>query len=697
MPEPTATRGLRVDIQGLRAIAVALVVIYHLWPTRLRGGFIGVDVFFVLSGFLITSHLISRPPRTGMDLLAFWGRRIRRLLPASLLVLAVTVVASWAVLPDSRWQGTAAQVRAAALYFVNWRFAHDAVDYLAQDAAASPVQHFWSLSLEEQFYLGWPILILLLGLLALLTRRRPMAWYAVGLGVVVVASFGWSVHETATDPAAAYFVTPTRIWELGVGGLAALVAYGRVLSRLAPTPRSVLALIGLAVVAVIGFVYDAGTPFPGWQAAVPVVATGLVLVADAPLSSPLVRVLGWRPVQWLGDVSYSVYLWHWPLIVLLPAARRHDKDALDNVVIIVLTLLLAAASKRWIEDYFRSATWNRRLVGTYAMGAVGMAVVAALSAGVIAQAQGRIEKDRVQLAAALQGNDPCLGAGATDPAHTCPPSAGAPVPSPALAADDKSQAYAAVSHRKDCWSYLPNFRTVTCRFGDRDADVRVALVGNSHAGQWLPALQRVAQEQHWRITTYLASQCAMADVAQTFDTDAHSAACRAWGRRTAAAVADSRPDLIVVSNRVSVAAVGAGSVASSQAAYEAGASRYLHEWADADIPVVVIRDTPAPGDGGMQLIPDCVGAHSQDYATACSGPRAQWLPADPTAAAAAALDDPLVHTVDLTDHICPGETCEPVVGGVIVYFDASHLTATYASTLARFLEPGLVAALRSGT
>jgi peptidoglycan/LPS O-acetylase OafA/YrhL len=685
--------GLRVDIQGLRAVAVTMVVVYHLFPSRLHGGFVGVDVFFVISGFLITSHLVSQAPRTGGDLLAFWGRRIRRLLPASLLVLAVTMVGSWALLPDTRWQSTALQIRAAALYVVNWRLAHDAVDYLSQDAAASPVQHFWSLSVEEQFYLVWPILILLLGLLAYVTRRRPMLWYAVGLGAVVVLSLLWSIHETAADPAAAYFVTWTRVWELGVGGLAALLARTELLASRAVLARTFAAAIGLIGMVAVGFGYDASTPFPGWQAGVPVLAAALVILADAPRWSLPVRILGMRPVQWLGDVSYSVYLWHWPLIVLVPAARHHDRDALDNVAIIVLTLVLAAASKRWVEDGFRTAAWMQRLRPTYAMGAFGMVVVVLLSAGVIRQAQHHIEEEHVRLAAALRSHDPCLGAGATDPSKHCAPATGAPVPSPALAATDKSDAYSAVSHGKDCWSYLPSFKTVTCQFGARDATTRVALVGNSHAGQWLPALQRIAEEKHWHITTYLASQCAMADVSQTFDTTAHSDACRAWAHRTAAQVAASKPDLIVLANRVSVTAVGKTSVADSQPAYEKGIGSILRTWSDAGVPTVVIRDTPAPGDGGMGFIPDCVGAHPDDYATACSGPRSEWLPADPGVAAAKSMADPLVSTVDLTDRICPDATCQPVVGGVIVYFDASHLTATYNSTLAPYLEPALIAGL----
>lgn len=683
----------RTDIQGLRAVAVSLVVVYHLFPDRLTGGFVGVDVFFVISGFLITSHLITRAPRGIGDLLAFWGRRIRRLLPASLFVLAVTMIASWAILPDTRWAATAQQDRAAALYVVNWRLAHDAVDYLAADSAASPVQHFWSLSVEEQFYLGWPILILVLGLLAVLTRRKSLGWYGAGLGVVVLGSFLWSIHTTATNPAAAYFVTQTRVWELGVGGLVAVAVRAGLFERLGAPVRIVLAWLGLAGIIAVSLTYTGAMPFPGWVAAAPVVATALVIAADAPRRglSP-VPMMGVRPVQWLGDVSYSVYLWHWPLIVLVPALQHHGRTRLDAVIVLVLTLLLAAASKRWIEDVFRTARWSRRLVPTYAMGIVGMGVVVAISASVVGAVHHREKVDESRLVAALASKDPCLGAGATDPERHCAPAVGPPIPTPALAAQDKSDAYADVSHGKDCWSYVPSFPTVTCHFGDPNGKVNVVLAGNSHAGQWLPALEEIAAEKHWRVTTYLASQCALSDVDQTFDTHAHAENCRRWADRTTQVITRSRPDLVVVANRISVSAWGAGSLAASQPLYQAGFERVLHQWAKAQLPVLILRDTPAPGGGGIDSIPDCVAEHGNDLA-ACSGKRSAWLPADPAIPAAVELHSRWIKTLDLTDRICPGLVCQGVVGGVIVYFDASHLTATYNRTLAPYLLPALTARL----
>ncbi|MDR2996939.1 MAG: acyltransferase, partial [Microbacterium sp.] len=278
---PREPRAVRADIQALRALAVGLVVLYHFWPKRLTGGYVGVDVFFVISGFLITSHLISKPPRNLLDLGNFWGRRVRRLLPASFLVLLVTLGASLIWAPATMWSNIAKQVAASAMYVENWFLAAESVDYLAADNAATPVQHFWSLSVEEQFYIVWPLLIALALLMAARAgwkgKRRVMT---LAVGTVVVLSLGVSIVLTATDPAAAYFVSWTRFWELGVGGVIAGVfpLIQRWLDR-APVARPVLALAGLIAVVISAVAYVPATPFPGVAAMLPVLGTAAVIAA----------------------------------------------------------------------------------------------------------------------------------------------------------------------------------------------------------------------------------------------------------------------------------------------------------------------------------------------------------------------------------------------------------------------------------
>jgi peptidoglycan/LPS O-acetylase OafA/YrhL len=687
--------GLRTDIQGLRAIAVAIVVAYHLAPGTLRGGFVGVDVFFVISGFLITAHLLAHPPARRRDFAGFWSRRIRRLLPAALLVLAATLVASRLIAPQTQWANTATQIRAAALYMVNWRLAGDAVDYLAAESAATPVQHFWSLSVEEQFYFVWPLLIGALVAIATLLRRhrtvkvRYQAVLALGLGGVVLASLLYSIHETRTSPPAAYFVTPTRMWELGLGGLVALFTAPRVFGRGDHTrtpPRAVAAALGwLGVLAIAwtAWAYSQSTPFPGYQAALPVVGGALVIIGHPRRGggAGLGTALAIRPMQWLGDVSYSVYLWHWPLIVLVPQATGHALDAVDRVLIVVATLALAGLTKILVEDRFRTPSWGRPLVKPYLLAAAGMAVVVGLGTAQIAEVSHLIGTTKLSLTRALKSHDPCLGAAALDPGKHCEPVPFSQVvPAPVQAAADKSDAYADVSHARDCSSYLPGFPMRRCTFGSRPSRVTIALVGNSHASQWLPALQELARRHHWRIDTYLASRCALAENPQDFDTSANTHACQTWVRRTTARIVAARPDLVVMTNRISSPAVGT-SLAHSGPAYAAGYRAVLNRFKAANLRVLALHDTPAPGFS----VPDCVAEHQDDY-TSCAGSPKDWIPADPIGAVVRSLRDPRIGYADLNRHICSPTSCGAVTGGVITYFDGSHLTASFNRTLAPYLD-----------
>jgi peptidoglycan/LPS O-acetylase OafA/YrhL len=718
-----AQRRARSDIQALRAVAVAMVLIYHLWPAELPGGFAGVDTFFVISGFLITSHLLASPPRTPVDLLRFWSRRIRRLLPAALLVLAVTLAASRWLTPDTQWDNTAKQARAAALYVVNWRLAADAVDYLASSNKPTPVQHFWSLSVEEQFYLGWPVLIFLLVLAGALLRRGARPIVAAGLAVVAAASLWYSIRETATDPARAYFVTWTRVWELGAGGvLAALVGGGRRVRGRAGR-RSALALVGFAAVVGSGFAFDGATPFPSWRALLPVLGAVLVIAAAAPDSGRCPgRLWATRPIQWLGGVSYSLYLWHWPLIVLVPYLGDGRLSGAEKIGIAAGSLVLAGLTKTLVEDPFRRPAWGRPLLKPYALAAVGMAIVVGGAALQIHEVSSREEAAGRQLRGQLQAlpaapaapapsavggtsgsaatsagltTPPlprsCFGAAALTPGWGCAAAtaSGTLIPSPLRAANDRSDAYASVSGKSDCFAYATSFRLITCSRGDPHATLRVALVGNSHAGEWLPPLERIATQQHWRLTTYLASQCAFADTAQTFPTHAGEQGCQQWTDKVRSAVVAGHYNLVVMTNRISVGAVGHSRYASGPL-YTRGYLSILRAFSAAHLRVVGIRDTPYP----RTIIPDCLASNPNNY-QACAGHRSSWLPPEPLLAAATELHDPKITTVDLTNRICQKSVCPAAVGHVPVYFDGSHLTATYATTLAPYLEPYLLHALGS--
>ena len=699
-----ANRTVRLDIQALRAVAVAMVVVYHLTPTVLPGGFVGVDVFFVISGFLITTLLVERPPTNGPRegvrwLLDFWARRIRRLLPASLFVLAATLVATWLVLPQTQWQATAEHARAAAVYVVNWALIRDAVDYLAAEQAPTTIQHFWSLAVEEQFYVGWPILILVLALLVRGGRRRLA--FALGIGVATIASFAYSVHLTATNPAVAYFSTGTRVWELGAGGLLAVVAPA-LAGRLGRWTPLLLATIGWIAVAVTGTRYSDSTPFPGWQAALPVAGTLLIIAAHREF-----RWQGLRPVHWLGDVSYSVYLWHWPLILLTPAAiaiiaGSPERGALDNAVILVATLVLSGLSKVHVEDRFRypkkspDVPVRRSLRATYVAAAMGMAVVVALASSLLGLVHHQRAVYREQLAQALTTNDPCFGAGAMNPSLGCPPPKGPLVPSPALAAKDFPPAYDKQANGEDCLARASDYPVVTCRFGEHGADVEVALVGNSHAAHWVPTLDTIAKDRSWRVTTYLAASCSGTYNLTALSTMSIARRCVGWGTDVVARLRSDPPDLIVFATHMGRSAWGINGIERSLPTFEAGFHRMFVDMARAERPIVVIRDTPQPIGHGVDSIPDCIAEHRGD-SESCDGRRAAWEIADPAASVARGLHarNLDITVADLNDFFCDKTTCFAAIGGVIAYFDGHHISATYARTLAPYLDKVLTSALLS--
>jgi peptidoglycan/LPS O-acetylase OafA/YrhL len=675
-PPPRSERpvqaGPRKDIQGLRAIAVALVVVYHFWPNRLTGGYVGVDVFFAISGFLITLHLLERPIRRPADLFAFWARRVRRLIPAATLVLVATLVASVVWLPQTVHARVAKEVIASAFYVENWMLAWTSTDYLATDQLHSPTQHYWSLSVEEQFYIMWPVII---GLAFLVCRRLSRSFRYAPLfviGAVSLLSLAWSAWFTQSDAAQAYFVTTTRVWELGVGAaLAAAVHAGLRLSS--PIIRALLVWGGLAAMIWAGSGFTAATPFPGLAALLPTVGAAMVIAARSDdLALGPRRLWSARPVQWLGDVSYSVYLWHWPAIVIAPFVLGEDNVTWwQKLVIIGIVLLLSSLSKRWVEDLMR---FTPAIARSTRRSFILLAACLAISATVAGLALW--QSDRVTAEAESVRVDPaaqCIGTDAfRDPA--CVGRTTALLTDPIQAAEDKPDVYA-----DDCWNNRPFTRHKVCSYGPKNATVTIALYGNSHAGQWHPPILKTAQERGWRVDTYIASECYSVDIPVSFGTKALEDNCVAWNAWARGRIVDGGYDLVVMSDRTLQPLAGVPA-AKKTAVAKASYNRVMDTFVEAGSRVLVIRDTP----GATDSLPDCVARYRDDVAKCATkespGPTSGLEP-DPLADAAAGRVGKDVTRLEVTNLLCRDGSCPAVLGGLITYFDHGHMTKTFSLTL----------------
>jgi peptidoglycan/LPS O-acetylase OafA/YrhL len=677
---PRPRSALRAEIQALRAVAVGLVLVYHLWPTAVPGGFIGVDVFFAISGFLITSLLLREIERTGRVSLAdFWARRARRILPAALLTILVCALATVAVVPLTHWQQFFAELRASTAYVQNWQLAHDAVDYLAAANAPSPVQHYWSLAIEEQFYLVWPVLITIA---LAVTHGRPAAarrrLVTLVLATATALSLLASVLHTSADPAAAYFVTPTRAWELGAGALLALAAP---FDRSPDAVRAVLSWVGLAAIAVAAVIYSGATPFPGSAALLPVLGALAVIRAGAPdLRWAPTGAMRLAPVQFLGDVSYSVYLWHWPLIVLAPFVV-HSDGAGVRIAILGLTIALAALTKRFVEDPARTAPLlaARPARWTFAAAAAATAAVLAVTALGTSHLEGEVRADELATQRVLDSHPRCFGAAARDPrGRPCanPALKDAVVPTP-LQAAKRPNAPCDVTERTGS--------VTVCAFA-RPAHPKgtIAIVGDSHAVHWRPALARVAQARGWRALSITRSGCPLSAAAPELQGRALRR-CEQWNRELPQWLARHREVSTVFAAQHSGSR---GTARGGRSAFAAQAAGYRRAWAalPASIErVVVLRDTPTmPG-----TTPTCVQqaiSGRRSAAESCAAQRRLALPPDPAEAAARAADD-RVRALDLSRWFCDERRCPPVVGGALVYKDVeSHITDVYAATLAPFLR-----------
>ena len=682
--KPGHARGFRPDIEGLRAVAIGLVLVYHAGVKQLPGGFVGVDVFFVISGFLITGLLIRELERNGrISLSNFYARRAKRLLPAAALVLAVTALLTWLTSAVTSWRTFGLDIVAASTYVVNWVLAGRSVDYLAEDVDVSPVQHFWSLAVEEQFYIVWPLLLVLVGLY--LRRRsgarlRPVL--AAAICLVVVPSFVWSVVMTAASPQQAFFVTTTRLWELGIG---ALVAIGSTLwARLPRLAAAVLGWLGLGVVAASGLLLTSESAWPGYLALAPTLGTAAVIVAGftAGRAGPG-ALLSWRPAVWVGGLSYSLYLWHWPLWVAA-TAQWGELGAKKGLLVMAASFVPAYVSHRLVENPVRfspavaastrlalSLGLNFSLLGVVS----GLVLVNAVGGGSSAPA-GQEASGGGAIVSGDHGSGPVPGTleGLAEETWW--------VPDATEATKDLPELY-----DQGCQVDQDSPEPIPCEWGDPHGEVVVAAVGDSKIAQWMSALDAIGEEQGWRIVSHTKSACVFSEAVQVNDGKPYTS-CSQWNEKVKQELVELDPDVVLTSHSAHLALWSEQDPTDSRNE-EAMTEGVVSAWsylAEHGIPVVAILDNPDP----RMSVYECVAEHPDDLAACTFDRDAGVAHSGRPAQLEAAERVPGARTVDTLDLICPTDTCVPVIGNVLVYRQTSHITDTYARSLTEPLAERLV-------
>src|SRR6202140_23124 len=644
----------RPDIEGLRALAVAVVVAFHCGISILRGGFVGVDVFFVLSGYLITGLLVTEVRTTGtINLARFYARRVRRLLPAMAVMVLTTLLVGAIILAPQELALAARAARATAVYLANVFFGINADNYFAGDVRTNPMLHMWSLAVEEQFYLFWPFL--LLSVWRFRSSRRALAVLLLTASAVSLAG---CIYLTAHGSLFAFYGLHTRVWEFGLGGLASLIPRGApVLPRgawLATGWSGLLLILGSAV-----WVTDE-VGFPGWVALVPVIGTCATLVAGSELPRRGVGVLlGSRPFQLVGRLSYSWYLWHWPFLVL-GLVLLPDLQVPGKVLIALAALLAAALTHRFLENPIRFHPYLLpRPIATLCLGAAlsGLCLVGAFGC--------------LRLAYAL-GSTPQMG-------------------QISAAAEDIAE-----MDWERCASHDVSAEVKTCEVGVRAAATRVVLFGDSAAIQWFNAVERIAVARGWQLTTVVKFGCPAADL-RPHQGFAARDGCAEWRAAAPQRIKAIAPGLVIMVSATSYVRVSTSADAASfsDEAWQAATRRTLETLAAAGIRVVAIRATPLPPFD----VPTCLARAlrlQSAFPGRCAFAASPALsPGIFQAERAGAHGIPGVGFIDMTPSFCDDHTCPAMRDGMVVYRDDEHLTGRFSASLAAALEERLRAALAS--
>ena len=609
------------QIQGLRALAALLVTLFH--AKWVSGGFIGVDIFYVISGFLITGLLLREIERTGtINFKEFYARRFKRLLPTSFFVLAITAVISWALIPATMRSSLGRDVIAASLYVSNYLFAWWQADYQNLDATPSPVIHYWSLAVEEQFYFIWPMLILIFFTLAKALKNRIFLTYFVA--AITLTSFIFSIYLTETSPIWAFYSLPTRAWELGLGALLVMIPPIKT--------KKFVGLFGFTLLIISAFVFNEGTAFPGINAALPVLGTVLLLATINSWPPVLNDVANSRLFQWLGEISYPLYLWHWPLLVLPSTYLARPLEIYERVLAIIATILLADLTHRFIEEPFRSRKIASVIV--YKKSAYVTAISVFMGVLIMFSNSDRIDVSGVNGSVSL-----------------------AQIKARPQVYDD------------GCHANYAQTQSAKCEYGNLDSKKNMVLYGDSHAAQWFPALLEIANRSGYKLISLTKSACPAVDTKRNDQGGFKMSRCAQWRENTTKRIREIQPDVLIMSSFQYFAQPP--QFKDRNAWWDDGQRRLLQAVKTASPQLIYVTDTPHP----TRDIPACLTNNSISKCN--TSERSQNLSIQG------------FKVIDPNPWLC-SNVCPAVKDGVVAYRDASHISVDMSIALI----PRLTQALR---
>ena len=605
-----------LQIQGLRALAALLVTIFH--ARLMPGGFIGVDIFYVISGYLITGLIIREIDKTGrLDLNLFYQRRIKRLLPTSVFVLFVTAIVGMFVLPPITRDALGRDLFAAAAYISNYLFAWWQNDYQNLNATPSPFIHYWSLAVEEQFYVVWPIFILFLS-------RYGKKAILNGVAIVTTLSLLLSVYQTQTSPIWAFYSLPTRAWELGIGALLLFIPDKYLRNRYFPW----LGVIGIAIASIN---FDENTAFPGINALLPVAATA-VLIGTIPIWPRFFNDLSNnRLAQWLGAISYPLYLWHWPALVLPSSALGRPLRIRERVFCVLLTIVLAHLTSKFVEQPLRHKNWSgKKVYGFFAT----TTIISLIAAVLISSTSSSI--------ISVKGTN--------------------------YRFDLKKVTEKPAVYEDDCHVNYGEDKSGKCTYGEIGSRTKIVLYGDSHAAQWFPTLEALAREKGFELISLTKSACSSVDSPRADQGAFKNSDCERWRENSIKRIQKIKPEAVIISN-FQYFTPPSGFPNRSQW-WNDGQRRLLADLQGSSKNLIYISDTPRP----LRDIPNCLASH--DLRTCNSTEKTPNVIING------------FKQIDPTPWLCTS-FCPAIQDGYVVYRDSSHISVEAALALTRKLEIAL--------